>query len=74
MRCFASPTTCSVDSVAALRAGQMFEAMLLVPVLRPLVDGEPVLGDYELDRLAQEIAARDRGGFAALIAAGLRAS
>jgi hypothetical protein len=74
MRCSASPTTCSVDSATALRAGQMFEAMLLAPVLRPLVDGEPILGEYELDWLAQEIAARDAGGFAALIAAGLRAS
>ncbi len=47
--------------------------MLLAPVLRPLADGEPMLGEYELDRLAQEIAARDASGFAALIAASLRA-
>lgn len=46
--------------------------MLLAPVLRPLVAGEPMLGEYELDRLAQAIAAQDTRGFAALIAVSLR--
>jgi hypothetical protein len=57
MRCSASPTTCSVDSATALRAGQMLEAMLLAPVLRPLFAGVPILGEYE---------------FAAMIAASLK--
>lgn len=57
MRCCASPTTCSVDSAAALRAGEMLEAMLLAPMLRPLFAGVPIAGEYE---------------FAALIAAGLK--
>ncbi len=68
MRCCASPTTYSVDSATALRAGEMLEAILLAPVLRPLVAGEPMLGEYEVDRLAQAIAAQDSRGFAALIA------
>lgn len=61
-----------MDSATALRAGRMLEAMLLAPVLRPLVAGEPMLGEYELDRLAQAIAAQDTRGFAALIAVSLR--
>jgi hypothetical protein len=47
MRCSASPTTCSVDSATALRAGQMLEAMLLAPVLRPLFADVPILDEYE---------------------------
>jgi hypothetical protein len=49
----------------------MIEAMLLTPILRPMIAGTGTLGDYELDLLAHEIAARDAGGFAALIAARL---
>jgi hypothetical protein len=60
-----------VDSAAARRAGEMIEAMLLVPVLRPMIEGAGVLGDYELDMLAHEIARTDGDGFAALIAARL---
>lgn len=71
MRCCVSPTTCSVDNVAARRAGEIFEAMLLAPVLRPLCAGAGTLGDYELDLMANEIARCDRSGFAALVAARL---
>jgi hypothetical protein len=49
----------------------MLEAQLLVPMLRPLIAGAGMLGDYELDLLAQEMAHDDRSGFAALIAAHL---
>jgi hypothetical protein len=45
--------------------------MLLAPILRPMIAGGGALGDYELDLLAREIAARDAAGFAALIAARL---
>lgn len=57
-----------MDNVAARRAGEIFEAMLIAPVLRPLCAGAGTLGDYELDVLSQEIARSDRRGFAALIA------
>jgi hypothetical protein len=60
-----------VDSVAARRAGEMLESILLAPVLRPLIVGAGMLGDYELELLAQEIARSDGGGFAALIASRL---
>jgi hypothetical protein len=49
----------------------MLESLLLVPVLRPLIAGAGMLGDYELEGLAQEIARGDGGGFAALIASRL---
>jgi hypothetical protein len=62
-----------VDSVAARRAGEIFEAMLLAPVLRPMIAGAGMLGDYELDLLAQEIAKRD-GVFASLVASSLAGS
>jgi hypothetical protein len=57
-----------MDSAVARRAGEMVEAMLLVPVLRPMIAGAGVLGDYELDLLAGEVARSDSGRFAALIA------
>jgi hypothetical protein len=60
-----------VDSVTARRAGELFEAMLLAPILRPMIAGAGMLGDYELDLLAHEVARHDRRGFAALIAARL---
>lgn len=63
-----------MDSVAAHRAGAMFEAMLLAPVLRPLVAGAGMLGDYELDVFAGAIAQRDRSGFAEAIAERLEAA
>lgn len=63
-----------MDSVAARRAGELIEAMLLAPVLRPLIAGAGMLGDYELDLLAQEIAQRDARGFAALIASRLQST
>jgi len=59
-----------VDSVTAQRAAVVFEGLLLAPMLRPMMDGA-VLGDYELDLVAQEIARHDQHGFAALIAASL---
>lgn len=62
-----------MDSVTARRAGEMMEALLLAPVLRPLIAGAGTLGDYELDLLAREIAHRD-SGFAALVAAQLERS
>lgn len=46
----------------------MIEAMLLAPILRPIIAGMSVLGDYELDLLAGEIARHDGRGFAQLIA------
>ncbi len=60
-----------MDSVTARRAGEMLESILLSPVLRPLVAGNGMLGDYELELLAQEIARSDGGRFAAMIAARL---
>jgi hypothetical protein len=60
-----------VDSVAARRAGEMMEALLLAPVLRPLIDGAGTLGDYELDLLAHEIARSDAHGFGEVLAAQL---
>jgi hypothetical protein len=60
-----------VDSVSARQAGELFEAMLLAPALRPMIAGCGALGDYELDLLAREIAHRDKSGFAAMIASRL---
>jgi hypothetical protein len=61
-----------VDNATALRAGEMIETMLLAPILRPMIDGAGMLGDYELDLLAREIAQHDERGFAALIASRLQ--
>jgi hypothetical protein len=63
-----------VDSVTAQRVGQTIEAMLLAPILRPMVAGIDVLGDYQLDLLAGEIARHDDMGFAQLIARRLERS
>jgi hypothetical protein len=63
-----------VDSVTARRAGELIEAMLLAPVLRPLIDDGGMLGEYELDLFAGEIAARDDRGFASLLASRLQRS
>jgi len=60
-----------VDSTSARQAGELFEALFLAPMLRPLMPSGGPLGDYELDALAREIAHRDARGFAALIAASL---
>jgi hypothetical protein len=60
-----------VDSVTARRAGEAIEALLLAPILRPMIAGAGTLGDYELDLLAREIARHDGRGFAALIASRL---
>lgn len=48
--------------------------MLLVPILRPMIAGTGLLGDYELDILSREIAARDQHGFSELIASRLERS
>jgi hypothetical protein len=45
--------------------------MLLAPILRPMIAQGGMLGDYELDLLAHQIARHDGRGFAALIAARL---
>jgi hypothetical protein len=63
-----------VDSVTARRAGESIEALLLAPILRPLIDGDGMLGEYELDLLAGEMAKHDDRGFAALLAARLQRS
>lgn len=47
-----------------------FEAMMLAPMLRPMLQGADALGEYGLGLLARGIAARDVHGFAALVAAG----
>ena len=60
-----------MDHVVSQRAGETIEAMLLAPVLRPMIAEMNVLGDYELDLLAGEIARRDCHGFARLIARAL---
>ena len=60
-----------MDSIASTQAGAAFEALLLVPILRPAFGGDAALGDYGIDLLAREIAAHDRSGFAALIDAAL---
>jgi hypothetical protein len=59
-----------VDSVSARGAGELFEAMLFVPILRPMITGAGTLGDYELDLLARDVARHDPV-FSALIAAQL---
>jgi hypothetical protein len=61
-----------VDSVAARRVAETLEALMIAPVLRPIIDDAGMLGDYELDSLARSIAQNDRNGFAALIAARLQ--
>lgn len=48
----------------------MLEAVIFAPVLRPMISGAGLLGDYELDTLARDVAERD-GTFARLIAVGL---
>lgn len=63
-----------MDSAGALRAGELIETLLLAPILRPAIAGAGMLGDYEVDLLAQDIARHDGGGFAALIASHLESS
>ena len=63
-----------MDSVTARRAGELFEAMLLAPILRPMIAGAGMLGEYELDVLANEMARHDARGFAAFVAASLERS
>lgn len=63
-----------MDSAVARQAGQTIEALMLAPILRPIIAGMSVLGDYELDLLAGEMARRDVNGFAQLIARRLEAA
>lgn len=63
-----------MDSVVARRAGETIESLLLAPILRPMIAGLSVLGDYELDLLASELARRDVNGFGQLIARRLEAA
>jgi len=63
-----------MDSITAHREAEFIEAMLLAPALRPMIDGAGILGDYELDLTARDIAHHDRSGFAASIAAALERS
>jgi len=71
MRCCASPTTCSVDSIGARRAGELFEALLLMPFVRAMLPGLDALGDFGAELFAETMAGSDRKGFAAAIAAQL---
>lgn len=50
----------------------MLEAVLLAPMLRPLLAGVGFAGDYELTLLAQNIAQHDGSGFGAALARQLR--
>jgi hypothetical protein len=61
-----------VDSITARRAGELIEAMLLAPILRPMIAGAGTLGGYELELLAEAVAHRDERGFGAMIASRLR--
>ena len=69
MRCFVLPATCNVDS-ALYRACAGLEAAILAPILRPAF-AQSELGDFGLGVLARGIAATDRHGFAAALAAQL---
>jgi hypothetical protein len=57
-----------VDSAAAFGVGVALEAMLLTPMLRPMMASGDALGEYGLDLMARGIAARDVHGFAAVLA------
>lgn len=52
----------------------MLEAMLLAPILRPMIAGVGTLGDYELDILARDIAAHDANGFVGLVSSRLESA
>jgi hypothetical protein len=69
MRCCASPTTCNVDSADARSVGVALEAMLLTPMLQPLVTGMDAIGTYGLGAIARELAEADSNRFAALVSA-----
>jgi hypothetical protein len=61
-------TIYNVDSVSARQIGVAFEAMLLAPMLQPIVQGADAIGEYGIDLLARSIAGGDAHGFAALVA------
>ena len=74
MRCFVSPTTFNVDSVAAHRVGATLEAILMQRMLEPLLracDLGTGIAGFELARMVAE---RDSSHFAALLAAQLSGS
>ena len=60
-----------MDSTAPRSIAAAFEAIVLVPMLRPLLPAADEFGDYGLTLLAGDIARRDRGGFAAAFVAAL---
>ena len=60
-----------IDSAAAIRAGRLFESMLLEQVLQPSFGAATPLGDYGAGTLARSIAETDAGGFAAALARSL---
>jgi hypothetical protein len=47
-----------MDSLAAREVRVQFEALLVAPLLEPLVDGMDSAGSYEADLFAREIAER----------------
>jgi hypothetical protein len=57
-----------VNSAEGLRAGQAFEAMLLVPLLRPMLPRSDAFGEYGLGIVARDIARLDHSGFARVLA------
>lgn len=60
-----------MDSTAPRAVAAAFEAMVLVPMLRPLLPAGDAFGDYGLTLLASDVARRERGGFADALAAAL---
>jgi hypothetical protein len=56
-----------VDSATALRLGAAFEALLIEPMLAPLVT-RGAFGEYGAGLIAEAIAERDSRGFGALVA------
>ena len=60
-----------MDSAPALRVAIALEAALIAPMLRPIAGGENEAGSYFVATLAQAVAAADRSGLAAALAANL---
>jgi len=58
MKCCASPTICSVDSIGAREIRVQFEALLLAPLLQPLAGEMAAAGSFGIDLFAREIASR----------------
>lgn len=60
-----------MDSAQALRVATALEAALIAPILRPIAGGENDAGSFFVETLASAVAAADRGGLAATLAARL---